>query len=1166
MNRSVLSKTLFVLSAVACIQYAAQAQTYVDGGAGYAPRLEFSDAELEYRTAVARREELIAWREDLLKRFNQTINAILAISASKKGTDFAKIRDILKGSELTGLLNGGRLDPETLNRVATILAEQEIALTKNIANWAKMADRNIGYAKAELEKQCSAIMQDMAMPLGDEVVADTFGTSEKLVQFVRAADDPQSGKLYESCLFDEYYIIHKKGEKRDPNTVVNLKKSSPQIVNEPAQDDLLVTNNATGVNPSTDVDVQNAKSPQTSAEEAPKKRGKSSKKSGGKAKKGKSTTQGKKQKAEDAEDDEEIKEEEEKNDETVVLGKDEIIKIKEKIALANTDLERLQAQFTQPEPKLPPAADPKALDDPTKKLSPPDELAAKRQRIAEFAAKAKPKSEKELVDIALKELDAAKKGGKRNLDWGRFFLESEFADLSKGDKFRDYNELLKRWWLHRLNFRTTYKNATGSKLDRLNALLTNVNQALTYDYGRDNARVYDFLSSGSANCDAQTALIASLVEHIEPKLGKDEVFGVQYFKDHVQPVIWNSKTNAVTNLVSGDKLDAVSSPIYKPEILFWSYLNGKGKTGNHKSDDFILKLPDEALVAKQGGKSKDVETNTNRVKPVTKYDTAYGRGDIPERATIHFQKIGSEKAQSADAFVQRKSDVTTTQPVPGAVVETNIQLPRFSGREKTGNFFKFYEKGAKFSDIPMGTPLANYAEYWAAQRNGYDISRPISFQYGAGEIAPYRFNQMGDDYRLLVEGQGIRDLIALAADPTLISDKNRFSDDQLKRAKEARSTLSSLISGKKYYVSNADRNSPIFIDEDELARSIEWVLAGDPTLAQLSQTLENFDERVGLNAKGLVELRKQTDEKRWNDFLDAVVSPTPNTGHIYKMPTRRYGNGPNTPDRSHLTKERAAVKDALLKLLDPHELTYKPQLRISKTGVKKGQVKEDEIEEIKEVEEILETPAPPQSQRKNDGAPSGKQKPTRRVEPRKPQKTEEALQGEKKEKKNQKGYGIDDKGLSDTPPATAPALVEPEEYASILLTTIEAVVPKSIRNPDKIGTWTYDSHMTTIETLTNYWTPEFTRHFLKRGVFEEATIEQLLNGGLNAIQNHRAGPPSSDFVTGPNNQPLDRDLAELLLKIVEARPKNFDRMANQMKENFGSVEKYMTLLKQELQK
>jgi len=187
-------------------------------------------------------------------------------------------------------------------------------------------------------------------------------------------------------------------------------------------------------------------------------------------------------------------------------------------------------------------------------------------------------------------------------DLGQFLLYSEWWD-QKDDAQIDANSMETQQLFSRLEQldrdNATYKDIvdsnTGEKpfLAQVDRLRKSMHNQYINHYVPDQRSLSGFYDQLGGNCEAQSRLVSSVITKLAPPLGKYEVFGLQVFLDHVQPVIFDKQTGTVTDLISGNIEARVRAPIFHPYLWYYGYLQ------SHKhSIPWYFSKEDLLLVAK----------------------------------------------------------------------------------------------------------------------------------------------------------------------------------------------------------------------------------------------------------------------------------------------------------------------------------------------------------------------------------------------------------------------------------------------------------------------------------------------------------------------------------------------------------------------------------------
>lgn len=168
---------------------------------------------------------------------------------------------------------------------------------------------------------------------------------------------------------------------------------------------------------------------------------------------------------------------------------------------------------------------------------------------------------------AIKEIYKKKQS---EFSWGNYFLTYENYLILKSRGLTKYSlsETKKKYEDLLLEFKNKFPiSAETFFQDWLKAKkLLFSNQQQNIDYCRDNTLMTQALMAKCTNCVGQTSLIISLIKDSKINLPVDWILSVQYFKDHIRPVLYNKKESLTYDLVY-TKFEKQKSAIALPEDL-----------------------------------------------------------------------------------------------------------------------------------------------------------------------------------------------------------------------------------------------------------------------------------------------------------------------------------------------------------------------------------------------------------------------------------------------------------------------------------------------------------------------------------------------------------------------------------------------------------------------
>jgi len=178
-----------------------------------------------------------------------------------------------------------------------------------------------------------------------------------------------------------------------------------------------------------------------------------------------------------------------------------------------------------------------------------------------------------------------------------------------------------------------------------------INHIRKYLFGRylskydcRQAKLDRLLQGHGGNCEAQTKLMIHIIESLNLSFPRESILGVQQFQDHVQPVIYNTKTKEVWDLISGQRTTQIKAPIYAPPVLLHAYVVGQNISP-------VISIKELLIIdskAEQECCSTDYRSNSS-------LQFVGGRGrfskdPVPEYAHLEFQENEAEQPLN---FLQR---------------------------------------------------------------------------------------------------------------------------------------------------------------------------------------------------------------------------------------------------------------------------------------------------------------------------------------------------------------------------------------------------------------------------------------------------------------------------------------------------------------------------------
>ncbi|HUP56107.1 MAG TPA: hypothetical protein VM598_01555 [Bdellovibrionota bacterium] len=253
----------------------------------------------------------------------------------------------------------------------------------------------------------------------------------------------------------------------------------------------------------------------------------------------------------------------------------------------------------------------------------------------------------ELVARARRDLSAWRERRTPPARLGEFIIRSELQG-SEGLEKRWLAELLSRYETQLAIVKQDFGGKTLT-WDQVLELGTLLNRMGLRNYGGQQGRMIDFTLNGKGNCDAETAVVLSLLNDAGLKFPPGVQLGAQNFSDHVQPVLYDSKSGEVFDLIRGlPKAQGVRGEIYHPITLMHATLKyWRISTPTDEKRDLLIvagTLPG-ALKASSSGPN-----GSTRLWPSSKIAAG---GATPESSTIAFNGERERSDHSWGGWISR---------------------------------------------------------------------------------------------------------------------------------------------------------------------------------------------------------------------------------------------------------------------------------------------------------------------------------------------------------------------------------------------------------------------------------------------------------------------------------------------------------------------------------
>ncbi|MDD0851601.1 hypothetical protein HBN50_00780 [Halobacteriovorax sp. GB3] len=159
------------------------------------------------------------------------------------------------------------------------------------------------------------------------------------------------------------------------------------------------------------------------------------------------------------------------------------------------------------------------------------------------------------------------------------------------------------------------------------------------NYCKDKALMTSYESDECGNCDAQTRLSLSFMDLIDEKLPGHLNFGVQFFTDHVRPVLLDKNKKVLLDFVSGkrESFDEVDTSVYHINSYYWLFMKAFKMQKGELKDFTLLKIGDQKIAGI--ALSHDGYLNSFHE------GATFSSDDPPENATIDYQSMDLENTR-----------------------------------------------------------------------------------------------------------------------------------------------------------------------------------------------------------------------------------------------------------------------------------------------------------------------------------------------------------------------------------------------------------------------------------------------------------------------------------------------------------------------------------------
>lgn len=203
-------------------------------------------------------------------------------------------------------------------------------------------------------------------------------------------------------------------------------------------------------------------------------------------------------------------------------------------------------------------------------------------------------------------------------------------------------------------------------------------------YASGHGAIGDFILKGYGNCEANTKWLTAVFLASGLQLPEGFKLGVQAYRNHLFPVIYDGNSGNVRDLVSGSEVPFVEAPIYDPAYILQAYVNGSSKDA--------LPIPTEALMIA----SRNVEGD-KKVRPENANTEGF---QVPNGVT--FSHITGYVFPGTEAWFLGRAPAYTINGMPGFHIGTRQPATLDAGEMDA---FKASDRASRTKTVVEEPPL-----------------------------------------------------------------------------------------------------------------------------------------------------------------------------------------------------------------------------------------------------------------------------------------------------------------------------------------------------------------------------------------------------------------------------------------------------------------------------
>lgn len=193
------------------------------------------------------------------------------------------------------------------------------------------------------------------------------------------------------------------------------------------------------------------------------------------------------------------------------------------------------------------------------------------ENLRQLSSQFRPRFEQS--DLALKLINGETADG---FSWGHFFLALEGSMYFRYGYWVNANDLVQKYDQDLSYLRQQLAMAPKDFLPRLDFITKQIFKRENFaNYCKSsNSQTSTYLYRCTA-CQGQTLVVLAFLKDLKFEIPASYELGVQFFKNHVRPVLWDKSKKHLMDLVYGGEWeDSLSEAVYQPTVLLEALLSG----------------------------------------------------------------------------------------------------------------------------------------------------------------------------------------------------------------------------------------------------------------------------------------------------------------------------------------------------------------------------------------------------------------------------------------------------------------------------------------------------------------------------------------------------------------------------------------------------------------